>query len=78
MLSMAGKTSSMLFVTGGHCWPAGVEIAKALQLNYAFFCEFEELESPKRSPETQASRVLAMTMFADWVSCNVRAGLLLL
>ena len=49
------------------CWPAGVEIAKALQLNYAFFCEFEELESPKRSPDTQASRTVVMTV--DFVSC---------
>ena len=39
-----------------------MEIAKALQLNYAFFCEFEELESPKRSLETQASRVMATTV----------------
>lgn len=31
----------------------GNEIAKALGLNYAFFCEFEELRSPLRTPELQ-------------------------
>uniref|UniRef100_A0A1D2A2B6 Endonuclease/exonuclease/phosphatase domain-containing protein n=1 Tax=Auxenochlorella protothecoides TaxID=3075 RepID=A0A1D2A2B6_AUXPR len=35
----------------------GNEIAKALGLNYAFFCEFEELRSPLRTPELQGGGV---------------------
>ena len=31
----------------------GVAIAEALQLNYAYFSEFEELHSPMRSARTQ-------------------------
>lgn len=36
-------------------WPAGSEIAKALGLNYAFYCEFEELHSPMRNAQSQVS-----------------------
>ena len=31
----------------------GKHIAEQLGLNYVFFCEFEELHSPLRSPELQ-------------------------
>lgn len=36
----------------------GDQIAKALGLNYAFFCEFEELRSPLRTPELQVCGIL--------------------
>lgn len=34
-------------------FPAGLAIAEALQLNYIFLCEFEELESPLRDTRSQ-------------------------
>ncbi|KAK9843329.1 hypothetical protein WJX74_010444 [Apatococcus lobatus] len=35
----------------------GLEIAQALQLNYVFFCEFEELHSPARDARSQGGGV---------------------
>ena len=34
---------------------AGLKIAEALQLNYVFVCEFEELRSPLRNARSQVS-----------------------
>ena len=36
-----------------HAFLAGKHIAEKLELNYVFFCEFEEIHSPLRSPELQ-------------------------
>lgn len=36
---------------------AGVAIAQALGLNYAFLSEFEEIHSPLRDARSQVSRV---------------------
>ena len=35
----------------------GREIASALQMNYVFVCEFEELRSPLRTLQTQVRRI---------------------
>ena len=40
----------------------GREIAAALQMNYAFVCEFEELRSPLRTPQTQVKQCINHSM----------------
>ena len=39
------------------CKDTGLLIAQALEMNYAFICEFEELKSDKRSPSSQGGGV---------------------
>ncbi|KAK9845156.1 hypothetical protein WJX84_009887 [Apatococcus fuscideae] len=42
----------------------GLEIAKALQLNYVFFCEFQELHSPLRDAQSQGGGVHGNAFFS--------------
>ena len=55
------------FETRGFLWwpethgSAGLEIAQALQMNYVFFCEFEELHSPFRDAQSQVHLWASLT-----------------
>lgn len=44
----------------------GVAIAQALGLNYAFFCEFEELRSPLRDARSQGGGVHGNAILSKW------------
>ena len=55
---------------------AGRHVAEQLGLSYVFFCEFEELHSPLRSPALQ---VILSTMSATQHDpCYIRSALSLL
>lgn len=61
-----------------HCERSGWEdtgraIAEALGLSYAFVCEFEELHSPVRTPETQGGGVHGNAILSKFDIVNVRA-----
>ena len=47
-----------------HMWVSGRHIAEQLSLNYVFFCEFEELHSPLRSPALQVMHVVVLLVTA--------------
>lgn len=52
---------------------AGVEIARALGLNYVFLCEFEELRSPLRDARSQARHGTARPLSSS-ARCTTAPG----
>lgn len=53
-----------------HVWVSGRHIAEQLSLNYVFFCEFEELHSPLRSPALQVMHVVILLVTAMLKCCS--------
>lgn len=53
-----------------HVWVSGRQIAEQLSLNYVFFCEFEELHSPLRSPALQVMHAVEHKVTAVSQCCS--------
>ena len=53
-----------------HVCASGQYIAEQLSLNYVFFCEFEELHSPLRSPALQVMHVVVLVVTAVSQCCS--------
>lgn len=53
--------------------PTGRHIAEQLGLNYVFFCEFEELHSPLRSPALQVRLLVYASPVSSQAAIEHRA-----